>query len=47
MQTRVREKVVLRVVGKAVIPYVLLFGLYVQVHGDYPNKGNGLPSHRG
>jgi len=39
MQTRIREKVVLRVVGKFVIPYVLLFGLYVQAHGDFGPGG--------
>ncbi len=39
MQTRIRDKVVLRVVGKAVIPYVLLFGLYVQIHGDFGPGG--------
>ena len=39
MQMRIRDKVVLRVVGKAVIPYVLLFGLYVQSHGDFGPGG--------
>jgi multicomponent Na+:H+ antiporter subunit B len=39
MKMRISEKVVLRVVGKTVIPYVLLFGLYVQVHGDFGPGG--------
>jgi multicomponent Na+:H+ antiporter subunit B len=36
---RVRETVVLRVVGKAVVPFILLFALYVQFHGDYGPGG--------
>jgi len=30
---------ILRVVAKLVIPYILLFGLYVQFHGDYGPGG--------
>ncbi len=36
---RMREKIVLRVVAKALIPFVLLFALYVQFHGDYGPGG--------
>ncbi len=36
---RVREMPVLRVVGRAIIPLVLLFGLYVQFHGDFGPGG--------
>ena len=34
-----REAVVLRVVSKALIPYILLFALYVQFHGDFGPGG--------
>jgi multicomponent Na+:H+ antiporter subunit B len=34
-----REKVVLRVVSKLLIPFILLFGLYVQFHGDFGPGG--------
>ena len=33
------KHVVLRVVTKALIPFILLFGLYVQTHGDYGPGG--------
>lgn len=36
---RMREKLVLRVVSKALIPFILLFALYVQFHGDYGPGG--------
>ena len=36
---RMREKPVLRIVAKRFIPFVLLFGLYVQFHGDYGPGG--------
>ncbi len=36
---RMREKVILRVVAKALIPFILLFALYVQFHGDYGPGG--------
>lgn len=36
---RMREKIVLRVVGKILIPFILLFALYVQFHGDYGPGG--------
>lgn len=34
-----RREPVLRVVGKLLIPYMLLFGLYVQFHGDFGPGG--------
>ena len=34
-----KEQTVLRVVAKLLIPYLLLFGLYVQFHGDYGPGG--------
>jgi len=36
---RVRETIVLKVVGRALIPLILHFGLYVQFHGDYGPGG--------
>ena len=33
------EQVILRVAAKALIPLILLFGLYVQFHGDYGPGG--------
>ena len=36
---RVREKIVLRVVAKVLIPFILLFALYVQFHGDFGPGG--------
>ncbi|MAG29368.1 MAG: cation:proton antiporter [Deltaproteobacteria bacterium] len=36
---RVRETVILRVVGKAFVPFILIFALYVQFHGDYGPGG--------
>ena len=33
------EHVVLRVVAKVLIPFILIFGLYVQTHGDYGPGG--------
>ena len=39
MRMRMSEKVVLRVVSKRFIPFVLLFGLYVQFHGDFGPGG--------
>ena len=33
------EYIVLRVVTKALIPFILLFGLYVQTHGDFGPGG--------
>ncbi len=33
------EHIVLRVVTKALIPFILLFGLYVQTHGDFGPGG--------
>lgn len=36
---RMREKLVLRVVSKALVPFILLFALYVQFHGDFGPGG--------
>ena len=36
---RMRDKIILRVVARAFIPFILLFGLYVQFHGDYGPGG--------
>jgi multicomponent Na+:H+ antiporter subunit B len=33
------DHLILRVVGKFLIPYVMLFGLYVQFHGDFGPGG--------
>jgi multicomponent Na+:H+ antiporter subunit B len=35
----VKEQSILRVVSKLLIPYILLFALYVQFHGDYGPGG--------
>jgi multicomponent Na+:H+ antiporter subunit B len=35
----VRANLVLRVVAKLLIPFILLFGLYVQFHGDFGPGG--------
>jgi len=37
--SRIRETVVLRVVSRGFVPFVLLFGLYVQFHGDFGPGG--------
>ena len=34
-----RHHLVLRVVSKMLIPFILLFGLYVQFHGDFGPGG--------
>lgn len=34
-----KEKIILRVISKFLIPYILLFALYVQWHGDYGPGG--------
>lgn len=39
IKMRVRETVILRVVGKSLVPFILLFALYVQFHGDYGPGG--------
>jgi len=39
MNTRMQQKVVLRVVSKFLIPFILLFALYVQWHGDFGPGG--------
>ncbi len=38
-QNVMKRKVVLRVVSKLLIPFILLFGLYVQWHGDFGPGG--------
>jgi multicomponent Na+:H+ antiporter subunit B len=39
MKMRVQETIVLRVVGTSLAPFILLFALYVQFHGDYGPGG--------
>ena len=34
-----KDLVILRIVTKLIIPLILLFGLYVQFHGDYSAGG--------
>src|SRR5690554_1500256 len=34
-----KDHVVLRVIAKLLIPLILLFGLYVQIHGEYSTAG--------
>jgi multicomponent Na+:H+ antiporter subunit B len=34
-----REKVILRVTGRVLVPFILLFALYVQFHGDFGPGG--------
>lgn len=36
---RMREKIILRVVAKSFIPFIFLFALYVQFHGDFGPGG--------
>ena len=36
---RMREKLIVRVVARALIPFILLFGFYVQFHGDFGPGG--------
>ncbi len=36
---RMQEKIILRVVARVCIPFILLFGLYVQFHGDFGPGG--------
>ena len=38
-KTPMRQKPILRVVSKILIPFILLFGLYVQFHGDFGPGG--------
>lgn len=33
------DQLISRIVGKFLVPYILLFGLYVQFHGDYGPGG--------
>ena len=39
MKLEMQHKVILRVVSKFLIPFILLFGLYVQWHGDFGPGG--------
>jgi len=41
MPMKMQEKIILRVVARACIPFILLFGLYVQFHGDF-GRGGGF-----
>ena len=34
-----KDYIVLRVITKLLIPFILLFGIYVQMHGDYGPGG--------
>ena len=36
---RMRDKAILRVVSRAFVPFILLFALYVQFHGDFGPGG--------
>ena len=36
---RMSEMVILRVVSKGFVPFIILFGLYVQFHGDFGPGG--------
>jgi len=36
---RMREKAILRLVGKGFVPFILLFALYTQFHGDFGPGG--------
>ncbi len=38
-RSRVREMPILRVIARALVPLILLFGLYVQFHGDFGPGG--------
>ncbi|MGB0647571.1 MAG: Na(+)/H(+) antiporter subunit B [Bradymonadia bacterium] len=37
--TRMRDKLILKVVGRLFIPFILLFAFYVQFHGDFGPGG--------
>ena len=39
MNQPMKEKIILRVISKFLIPYILLFALYVQWHGDFGPGG--------
>ena len=39
IKMRVRETIILRIVGQSLVPFILLFALYVQFHGDYGPGG--------
>ena len=41
---RVRDMPVLRVIARALVPMILLFGLYVQFHGDFGPGGGFQPA---
>ena len=38
-QSDMQQKIIIRVVSKLLIPFILLFGLYVQWHGDFGPGG--------
>jgi multicomponent Na+:H+ antiporter subunit B len=39
MNQPMKEKIILRVISKFLIPYILLFAIYVQWHGDFGPGG--------
>ncbi len=39
LKMRVRETIILRIVAKSLAPFIVLFALYVQFHGDYGPGG--------
>ncbi len=39
MKTPINEHAILRVISKILIPYIFLFALYVQFHGDFSPGG--------
>ena len=39
MNQPMKEKIILRVISKFLIPYILIFALYVQWHGDFGPGG--------
>ncbi len=34
-----REQIIVRIGGKALVPFIIMFGLYVHFHGDYSPGG--------
>ena len=42
--SRVRQMPILRVIARALVPVILLFGLYVQFHGDFGPAAASRPA---
>ena len=42
-----KHHLVLRIVSKVLMPFIILFGLYVQFHGDFGPGGGFQAGHRG